>query len=65
MSDVRLTLDCCSHVLTDVLGPVEYVRSEKGPGGWVTYHETEIFRQATFVFDGADGELYLEMIVIG
>jgi hypothetical protein len=64
LSDARFDLNSCEQALREVFGPVNYTNSKSGRSGWATYRENETRRQITFIFDGVEDALYLEMIVI-
>lgn len=65
LSDVRFELEDCRRVLNASFGPTEYLHSRNGSAGWMTFNETDVQRQSTFIFDGVDGHIYLEMVVVG
>ena len=65
LSDFRLGFEECARILSEVFGPVDYVKSSKRPSGWIVYDETDLLRQASFIFGGNEEKLYLEMIVLG
>ncbi len=65
LSDVRFNFEDCYSAITEIYGPAEFVHSKRGFSGWITYDESDLLRSVTFIFDGGEDELYLEMIVVG
>ena len=64
ISDVRFNFNECRSVLNGVLGPFASLKSRAGPGISAVYNSTDTQRQAVFIFDGSENDLFLSMIVV-